>query len=66
MNREDDLGYYKRRAEQERSFADAATDPSVALVHLRLAEEYERRASQGSTAYHLQPANRGAATMRGH
>lgn len=35
-----DLGYYSRRAEEERERATTATDPVVAAVHAELARRY--------------------------
>jgi hypothetical protein len=37
---EDDRSYFERRAAQERSAADEASDESARDAHLRLAERY--------------------------
>ena len=37
---EADLAYYRRRAAEERSAAEAASDPFVRAVHLDLARRY--------------------------
>ena len=34
--------YYRDRARQERAMASGAKDPSARMVHLSLAEQYER------------------------
>lgn len=36
--------YLQKRAQQERAIANTSEDNCVALVHLRMADEYERRA----------------------
>lgn len=41
--REDDASYYRKRARQERERAATCEDNSVALAHLRMSDEYERR-----------------------
>ncbi|PJI90500.1 hypothetical protein DAH55_12760 [Sphingomonas koreensis] len=38
------LNYLRARARHERTVALASEDNCVALVHLRMADEYERRA----------------------
>ena len=38
--------YFLRRAREERDIASGCEDNSVALIHFRFAEEYERRAAQ--------------------
>ena len=38
------LDYLEARARQERSIAITSEDNCVALAHLRMADEYERRA----------------------
>lgn len=38
------LNYLQARARQERSIAITSEDNCVALTHLRMADEYERRA----------------------
>lgn len=43
MSHRDDAAYYEARAKQEREIASQCEDNGVALAHLRLAEEYERR-----------------------
>lgn len=40
----DQLDYLQARAQQERNIAITTEDNCVALVHLRMADEYERRA----------------------
>ena len=41
----DDRSYFLRRANEERARANSCEDNSVALAHLRMADEYERRAA---------------------
>jgi hypothetical protein len=41
---ENDIAYFAKRALQERDSADQANDPCARQTHLRMAEEYERRA----------------------
>ena len=41
----DDRDYYIRRASEERRRAGVCEDNAVALAHLKMADEYERRAS---------------------
>lgn len=41
--RTDQLDYLRRRAREERDRAAICEDNSVALAHLRMADEYERR-----------------------
>jgi hypothetical protein len=43
MNKSEDFAYYQARALQERSLGSQCEDNAVALVHLRMADEYERR-----------------------
>lgn len=45
-----DHDYFSQRAAQERAAANKCEDNAVALAHLRMADEYERRAQ------HLAPA----------
>jgi hypothetical protein len=45
MSERDDRTYYLHRARTERAIANCAEDNSVALAHLKLADEYERRAA---------------------
>ena len=40
----DQLDYLQARAQQERNIAIITEDNCVALVHFRMAEEYDRRA----------------------
>lgn len=40
---EPDHDYYSRRAAEERERAERSPDRTIALSHLKLAEEYERR-----------------------
>ena len=44
----EDSAYYRRRAAQEREFADASTEPEVARIHARLADEYTARAQRAA------------------
>lgn len=46
MKRLDDFDYLVARARQERAIASACEDDAVALVHLEMADEYERRARE--------------------
>jgi hypothetical protein len=48
----DDREYFLQRAQRERAIAEAARDRWVAAAHLRLAEEYERKAA----ALHATPS----------
>ncbi len=41
----DDRSYFAARARGERHLAECASDPSVAAIHRRLAQEYERKAA---------------------
>jgi hypothetical protein len=43
-NRPVDRDYYRERAREERALAKECDEPTAALVHLKLAIEYERRA----------------------
>ena len=43
----DDLAYHRRRAEQERRLAEAATDPTTRHVHAQL-EQFHRAALSGA------------------
>ena len=50
MQERDDRDYYAERARQERERAICCENNTVALVHLKLADEYERRvADQAAT-----------------
>ncbi|MCP3732492.1 hypothetical protein M9978_18880 [Sphingomonas sp. MG17] len=40
----DDAAYFRRRAREERERAATCEDNPAALAHLRMADEYERRA----------------------
>jgi hypothetical protein len=42
--RDPQLDYLQARARQERNIANTSEDNCVALAHLRMADEYERRA----------------------
>jgi len=44
MTKSGDYDYFTARAEQERALAKACEDQIAALVHHRMADEYERRA----------------------
>lgn len=44
MTESNDHSYFLARARQEREIANICEDNAVALAHLRMAEEYERRA----------------------
>ncbi len=41
----DDRAYFIRRAREERKFAAACEDNAAALAHLKMADEYGKRAS---------------------
>lgn len=43
---ERELGYLVRRACEERAIAARSDDPTAALIHRKLAAEYERRAGR--------------------
>lgn len=43
LMRSDDLIYYQRRAREERERAGGCTDNTVALAHLKMADEYDKR-----------------------
>jgi hypothetical protein len=43
----DDRSYYAKRAREEREIAVVCENNSAAIVHLSLAEEYDRRATAG-------------------
>lgn len=40
----DDRSYFQRRASAELAIASTCEDNAVAIIHFRLADEYERRA----------------------
>jgi len=40
----EDRAYFARRAQEERQKAETCEDNAAAIAHLRLAEEYARRA----------------------
>jgi hypothetical protein len=44
--RTDDASYYQKRAQQERERAAICEDNTVALAHLRMADEYELRVQE--------------------
>jgi hypothetical protein len=48
MTRVDDRVYYEARAKAERQLAASSRDSAIAALHVQLAEEYERRLSNGS------------------
>jgi hypothetical protein len=45
-----DADFYAKREEQERALADRASDPSIARIHLEMAEQYASRARTASNA----------------
>lgn len=45
MTEPNDRNYFQRRAIRERAIAGTCKDKSIASVHQRLADEYEKRAS---------------------
>jgi hypothetical protein len=53
----EDLSYLEARMNQERALASTCEDNTAALVHLRMAEEYERRLAQARSALRLEPAD---------
>jgi hypothetical protein len=48
----EDRTYFAKRAEQERDRAAVCEDNAAALVHLRLADEYDRRAQDVAVMPH--------------
>jgi hypothetical protein len=50
-----DLDYYRARALEERNRAAAASDPSIANIHLELAAKYEARAKDARAGPTLRP-----------
>ncbi|NML07991.1 hypothetical protein [Sphingomonas sp. G-3-2-10] len=46
MARSEDHDYYRQRASKERALASASIDRSAAIIHLKMAEEYDRRLEQ--------------------
>lgn len=46
MTRPDDRAYYEARARQERMIGAQCEDNAVALAHLRMADEYDRRVAR--------------------
>jgi len=50
MTLRDDASYFRRRAQREREIANICENNAVALAHLRMAEEYERRLRPRETA----------------
>lgn len=53
-----DQAYYAKRAAQEREQAEQAINHYIAKIHLRLAEEYERKAhALGSSGRRLETAD---------
>ncbi len=51
----DDVEYFARRAKQEREVAATCEDNATALVHLRMADEYQRRLDALATATDTEP-----------
>jgi hypothetical protein len=45
MSRPDDQRYFRARARQERAIGSTCEDNTAAIIHLRMAAEYERRAA---------------------
>jgi hypothetical protein len=59
MTQSDDRAYYEARARQERVIAARCEDNAVALAHLRMADEYDRRIARiGSTLRDVTPSSR--------
>jgi hypothetical protein len=54
--RSDDIAYYRERARQERDRACGCEDNAVALVHLEMADAYERRLEAATMQLHHVPA----------
>lgn len=54
----DDCAYFIRRAREEREYASTCEDNTAAVAHLKLADEYEKRANELSSSMPrmLQPA----------
>ncbi|WP_174298760.1 hypothetical protein [Sphingomonas bacterium] len=48
MTKQDSTTYYRRREQQERARANAATDRAAAAIHLELASSYAELASGGA------------------
>ena len=48
---ESDREYFLNRAKEERERAATCEDDTVAMVHLKLAGEYEKRALASGTSY---------------
>ena len=46
----DDIAYFTARAAAERALSEASDDEAAALVHLKLAERYERLATRPADA----------------
>ena len=46
MTDDDDIAYYTARAAAERELSESAGNEVAALVHLKLAERYERLAAR--------------------
>ena len=51
MSESGDHAYFLERARRERAISGDCADPGAALVHRRLAEEYERRAAALAPQY---------------
>jgi len=74
MSNRDDEGYFRMRAEHEREMVARSEDSAVALVHLQMASEYERRVQAvrlsvigkgaGRPIPAVAPTDRGAGTTR--
>lgn len=46
MSDHDDRAYFTARAQRERAIGSTCEDNALALVHLQMADEYERRAAR--------------------
>ncbi|MDB5707230.1 MAG: hypothetical protein JWN66_4346 [Sphingomonas bacterium] len=45
-----DRAYFTRRAREEREYASVCEDNAAAVAHLKMAEEYEKRANNLSSS----------------
>ena len=43
-----DVDYFRARAQEERALGETTADPAVALIHLNLAQRYERLVVRGT------------------
>ncbi|HVJ02526.1 MAG TPA: hypothetical protein VM662_10105 [Sphingomonas sp.] len=50
QNDQDDRAYFAQRAREERERANVCEDNAVALVHIKMADAYDRRAEQATEA----------------